>query len=215
MPPTIGKFITSGLKHNTTPPRVSRVSYPQINRFEINYLFSHPIYRDSSPIIQETLQFQVQESFFAWMMSNRKAYKSTTQQTKSEMYKIIVDKVLNPEFLSPLHAPPFYYDDSPVFESHLHESPTEFGDSLVFESPSQDLRAISFTGEIPDGVIPYSQPLYIPIQVPQEDIFSNIQNILQFPSVTGVLHDISEIQRLISEVCNTPTFDSTLRPYDW
>lgn len=118
--PSNSNFTTSGLKgHDGTIQRktqpVTRNTFPRITKFEKEYLTSKPIFLGLSLLAQKSLQQEVQDSFFAWMMEKRKDGKTTTPLVKEMKYKSISEKHIAAiedgpglfGFLTGLNAPAF------------------------------------------------------------------------------------------------------------
>jgi len=84
------RFTTSGLQRK--PQQVTRNTFPRITKIEKEYLTSNPTFLGLSSLAQKSLQQEVQDSFFAWMMENRKDGKTTTPLMKEMMYNSISEK---------------------------------------------------------------------------------------------------------------------------
>lgn len=158
-------FTTSGIKgiekqrKQRTHLPFSCSTYPYINDFEIQFLYSSMIFMSLSPAHQMLVKQEAQTVFFAWMEQKYSQMEKTTHHMKRMRYKEIVEKILASfsevnylfSFLSASQAPVF----NPAWDSELPVV------SVLASSSS----AILFPPFVVTGVIP-SLPYKITLCVP-------------------------------------------------
>jgi hypothetical protein len=231
--PRSSKFTSSGLQRldgsiqRNPPPKVSRVSFPQIGKFEGDCLFSNPIYMRMSAEDQALIQQNAQKAFFAWMMSNRVVRKSTTPMQKRKMYDEIVQKLLISSEIQSVARPAFGGEGSfelpvVIVDDPLGSCLSPFDDFLVTGVITSSHGVITSSHQVPEPMptycLPYTQPLSQPMSADcsrHSDGKKVMFPFLQFPGVSETLQQISKIQAQISRVVNEDTVDMSLGPIDF